>query len=246
MPRELDSLVQLQLALKEADTARKQLEDLPDSMREVHDQHRTAVETMRRLEQQIEVDEHERRTAEAAVADANIKLGQYQEQISRVTTTREYSALLKEIDAVKTKVGAHEEEALTVIERIDAARRELEQVRGDFAALDQRYREQLELWEQQRPGVAAKLADLERDISRLRTFIPNHMLRQFELLYRRLGGDALSNAAKAQVVARGQLEWHCSVCNYRVRPQVIVEIKTSGALVQCERCHRFLRVEDHG
>ena len=50
MPRELDSLVQLQLALKEADTARRQLADLPDSMREVHQQHSLAVETMRRLE----------------------------------------------------------------------------------------------------------------------------------------------------------------------------------------------------
>ncbi|HEX2464982.1 MAG TPA: C4-type zinc ribbon domain-containing protein [Thermoanaerobaculia bacterium] len=214
-------------------------------MREVHDQHRTAVETMRRLEEQIESDEHERRIAEAAAADANLKLGQYQDQINRVTTQREYGALLKEIDAVKAKVGGHEEEALGVIERIDVARRELEQVRGDFASLDQRYREQLALWEQERPSVAARLQDVERDIGRLRALIPIHLLRQFELLYQRLDGDALSTVAKMQAVARGPVVWHCSVCNYRVRPQVIVEIKTNGALVQCERCHRFLRVEDH-
>ena len=244
MPRELDSLVQLQLALKEADTARRQLADLPDSMREVHAQHRAAVETMRRLEEQIESDEHERRIAEAAAGDANLKLGQYQEQINRVTTQREYGALLKEIDAVKAKVGGHEEEALAVIERIEGARRELEQVRGEFTSLDQRYREQLELWEQERPSVVARLEDVERDIVRLRAHIPNHLLRQFELLFQRLDGDALSTVAKMQAVARGPVVWHCSVCNYRVRPQVIVEIKTNGALVQCERCHRFLRVED--
>jgi predicted nucleic acid-binding Zn-ribbon protein len=245
MPRELDSLVQLQLALKEADTARKQLADLPESMRELHDQHRTAVEAMRRLEEQIETDERERRTAEAAAADDNIKLGQYQEQINRVTTQREYSALLKEIDAVKTKAGAHEVEALTVIERIETARRELEQVRGEFIGLDQRYREQLEQWEQEKPNLQARLGDVERDIERLKKLIPNHPLRQFELLFRRLGGDALSTASKAQALPRGQVEWHCSVCHYRVRPQAIVEIKTSGALVQCERCQRFLRVEDN-
>lgn len=245
MPRELDSLVQLQLALKEADTARRQLADLPDSMREVHEQHSAAVEAMRRLEEQIETDERERRAAEAAAADANLKLKHYQEQINRVTTTKEYSALLKEIDAVKTRVGTHEEEALAVLERIETARRELEQVSGEFTGLDQRYREQLELWEQQKPQVEARLGDVERDIERLRKQIPNHPLRQFELLFRRLGGDALSTASKAQVVPRGQVEWHCSVCHYRVRPQAIVEIKSSGALVQCERCQRFLRVEDN-
>lgn len=245
MPRELDSLVQLQLALKEADTARRQLEDLPDPMREVHDAHRSALDTMRRLEEQIENDDRERRAAELAAGDASLKLGQYQEQINRVTTQREYTALLKEIDAIKAKVGGHEEEAFAVIERIEAARGELERVRGDFTGLDQRYREQLELWEQQRPSVVARLDDIERDIDRLRKLIPGHLLRQFELLYQRLAGDALSTVARMQAVPRGPVVWHCSVCNYRVRPQVIVEIKTAGALVQCERCHRFLRVEDH-
>jgi predicted nucleic acid-binding Zn-ribbon protein len=245
MPRELDSLVQLQLALKEADTARRQLEDLPDSMRETHDQHRTATETMRRLEEQIEADERERRSAESAASDANVKLGQYQEQLNRVTTQREYSALLKEIDAVKVKVGGHEEEALVVIERIEGARRELERLRGDYTGLDQRWREMLEQWEQQRPQVAARLEAVERDIDRLRKQIPGHLLRQFELLYQRLAGDALSTVSRIQAAARAPVVWHCSVCNYRVRPQVIVEIKATGALVQCERCHRFLRVEDH-
>ena len=92
--------------------------------------------------------------------------------------------------------------------------------------------------------MVSKLEDVERDIGRLRALIPNHLLRQFELLYQRLDGDALSTVAKMQAVARGPMVWHCSVCNYRVRPQVIVEIKINGALVQCERCHRFLRVED--
>jgi len=213
-------------------------------MREVHDQHRAAVETIQRLEAQIENDERERRAAEAAATDASQKLAQYQEQISRVTTQREYGALLKEIDAIKAKASALEEEALAVIERLDGARRELEQVRGDFSGLDQRYRELLEQWEQERPQVAARLEDVERDIGRLKSQITPHLLRQFERLFDRLGGDALSTAIKMAAVARGPMVWHCSVCNYRVRPQAIVEIKTSGALVQCERCQRFLRVED--
>src|SRR6185436_21190067 len=121
------------------------------------------------LEEQIDSDERERRGAEAAATDANLKLSQYQEQINRVTTQREYGALLKEIDAVKAKVAADEEVALGVLERIEAARRELEQVRGDFVGLDQRYRQLLEQWEQERPQVAARLEDVERDIGRLRT-----------------------------------------------------------------------------
>ena len=244
MPRELDSLVQLQLALKEADTARRQLDGIPDSMLPIHEQHRARLETIQGLEAQIEVDERERRSAETAATDAATKLQHYQEQINRVTTQREYGALLKEVDTVKATLSTHEDRALALLERVETARRELDQARTEFAELDRSYRELLEQWEQERPQVAARLADVERDIDRLRRLLPGQMLRQFELLYRRLDGNTLSTVTKMQAFGRSPAAWHCSVCNYRVRPQIIVEIKNTGALVQCERCQRFLRVED--
>jgi predicted nucleic acid-binding Zn-ribbon protein len=244
MPRELDALVQLQLALKEADTARRQLAGLPDSMRDIDLQHRSHVETMRSLESQIEVDERARRVAEVAAADATGKLDQYQQQINRVTTQREYGALLKEIDGAKARVTTHEDEALALLERIESAKAQLAQARTEFVDIDGRYQQMLAEWERERPLVAARLQDVEREMERLKRLIPGQMLRQFELLYRRLDGDALSTVTKMQAVGRGQTEWHCSVCNYRVRPQIIVEIKNNGALIQCERCQRFLRVED--
>ncbi|HVR28284.1 MAG TPA: C4-type zinc ribbon domain-containing protein [Thermoanaerobaculia bacterium] len=211
----------------------------------IHDQHRALLELVKQLEGQIDVDEGERRSAEVAAADATSKLQQYQEQINRVTTQREYGALLKEIDTAKAKVSTHEDAALALLERVESARRELEQARAEFAELDRRYRELLEQWERGRPEVVARLADVERDIDRLRRLIPGQMLRQFELLYRRLDGETLSTVTKMPAFGRSQAAWHCSVCNYRVRPQIIVEIKNTGALVQCERCQRFLRVEDH-
>jgi len=244
MPRELDSLVQLQLALKEADTARRQLAGIPDALVPLHERHRSQSESLRTLEEQIDADERERRSAEMAAADATTKLDHFQQQINRVTTQREYGALLKEIDAVKATVTTQEETALGLYERIETARGQLEQARAEFADLDRRYQEGLAEWEHERPQVAARLTDLEREMDRLRRLIPGQMLRQFEILYRRLEGDALSTVTRMQAVGRGQTAWHCSVCNYRVRPQIIVEIKTTGALVQCERCHRFLRVED--
>jgi hypothetical protein len=244
MPRELDSLVQLQLALNEADTARRQLAGIPDSLLPIHEQHHHLLEVIQRLEGEIEADEKLRRSAELEATAAAAKLETYQVQINRVTTQREYGALLKEIDTIKAKVSVHEDEALALLERQEKARAELATARAEFATVDSRYQELLGLWQQERPAVEARLRDVVADIDRLRALIPGHPLRQFELLYQRLGGDALSTVTRMQGVGRSQAAWHCSVCNYRVRPQIIVEIKTTGALVQCERCHRFLRVED--
>ena len=38
--------------------------------------------------------------------------------------------------------------------------------------------------------------------------------------------------------------WHCGSCNYQIRPQVAVEIRSRGAIVQCGGCKRFLRPDE--
>jgi predicted nucleic acid-binding Zn-ribbon protein len=43
---------------------------------------------------------------------------------------------------------------------------------------------------------------------------------------------------------RGQREWHCSACNYRVRPQVVVEVRDGSSLIQCDSCKRILFLEE--
>lgn len=244
MARELDSLVQLENALHEAEAARRQLEGVPDSMREIHEEHQRHLERIEELEEQIQSDELLRRSAEAAANDAQGRVDRYQEQINRVTTQREYGSLLKEIDAAKAVAEGHEEEALSALERSEAAQQELERERREFEELDRRYQEHLARWEQEKPSVAARLREVEKDIERFREAIPAHLLRQFELLYDRHEGHALAAVSKAQPSPRAPAVWHCSVCNYRVRPQVIVEIKNNGSLVQCESCHRFLNLEE--
>ena len=53
-------------------------------------------------------------------------------------------------------------------------------------------------------------------------------------------GEALASISKVEKTARAPSVWHCSNCNYRVRPQVVVDIRNNGNLHQCESCQKFL------
>jgi len=244
MSGHLESIVDLHHNLSELEAARERLYGVPDWMRELHDQHVTATTQIVELEEAIANAGSERRSAEAQVEEAREKLKRYQKQINEVSTQREYGALLQEIDTVKQQVGEGEELAFAAMERADALAKELESTRAEFRGLDERYAEEQKRWEAEKPAVATEVEALERRVGELRGALPANVLRQFDRIAERLPPPPLALVLRVQRPGRGPTEWHCGVCNYRVRPQVLVQIRAQGHMVQCESCKRILYLVD--
>jgi len=121
MERVLDTIVDLQQASMELAHSRALLDGVPESMQELHDQYEQQRSEIERLEQECQQAELERRAAEAEAAAGKESIERYQEQIARVTTQREYGALLSEIDTVRAGMREADEQALLAIERQDEA-----------------------------------------------------------------------------------------------------------------------------
>ena len=242
MERVLDTIVDLQQASMELAHSLALLDGVPESMQELHDQYEHQRSEIERLEQECQQAELERRSAEAEAAAGKESIERYQEQIARVTTQREYGALLSEIDTVRAAMREADEQALLAIERQDEASAQLDEIRGAFEALDQQYQEQLAVWEEQKPEMRKRVEALEGRIEVFRERLPPAALLQYERLFDRHGGAPL--AAIGVVESTGAPIRHCSFCNYRIRPQIVVQIQTQGALVPCDSCQRILYLDD--
>lgn len=243
----LDKFRALQTTMGALLESRARLENIPSWMVALHQEHRDRSAEIEKLETSHKEAERVRREAEAAHADAQEKLKHYQTQIGQVTNQREYGALLKEIDVVKGRIKEAEERAMQALETVDSANRALQEQRAAFEELDQRYKDELQKWEAEKPGIAAKMAELEKEASHLRTDIPRNHLTLFERLFQRTGGQAMAEVRKMEVLRSANAMWHCSGCNYNVRPQIVVEIQ-AGSFHQCDSCKRILywQAEDSG
>jgi predicted nucleic acid-binding Zn-ribbon protein len=240
----LETVVELQQAILRIKEAEQRLHGIPDWMRELHDEHAARKAEIDELEQTVEEAARDRRTAEAAVADSQEKLKKFQQQINRVSTQREYGALLQEIDTVKSQIGGYEEQAFSSLERHDQKQKELEERQDGFRELDSRYAAELARWESEKPAIAQQVTTLREQIEDLRRKLPRQVLAQFERILERNPAGALAPVRLIERPGRGPREWHCGVCNYRVRPQAVVEIRNGDSLVQCDSCKRVLYLED--
>jgi uncharacterized protein len=244
MKQHLETVVELQAALAQLRHAEQRLHGIPDWMRELHDEHASSKAEIEELQTAVEEAARERRAAEAVTADAQEKLKKYQQQINRVSTQREYGALLQEIDTVKSQISGSEEKALALLERADQVQKELAARNESFRELNERYAAELARWEAEKPGVARQVEELKERIAELRTRLPRGVVAQFDRIRERLPGSALAPVRLIERPGRTQREWHCAACNYRVRPQTVVEIRNSEGLVQCDSCKRILYLEE--
>jgi len=243
MNSHLATFLALQQSLTQLKSAERRLQGVPDWMRELHEEHATRKAEIDALEEAAAAAARDRRTAEAAVSDAQEKLKKYQQQLNKVSNQREYGALLQEIDTAKGEISTFEEQALTSLESFDRAQAELSEKREGFQEVADRYSGELARWEAEKPDVAKQVEDLRQQIATLREKLPRPLLSQFERILDRNPSGALASVRLIERPGKGPREWHCMACNYRVRPQVVVEIRNAAALVQCDSCKRILYIE---
>lgn len=244
MTQHLETIVELQRALLDLKDAEQRLHGIPDWMRELHDEHVVRRAEIDSLQEAAETASKERRAAEAATADAQEKLKKYQQQINRVSTQREYGALLQEIDTAKGQISGFEEQALSSLERYEQTEKDLGTRRESFRELDERYAAETSRWEAEKPSIAEQIEALRARIAELKQRLPRNVTAQFERILERHPLGALAPVRLIERPGKGPREWHCAVCNYRVRPQSVVEIRNTGNLVQCDSCKRILYLEE--
>lgn len=242
MERVLDTIVELQEASVELARSLALLDGVPESMQELHDEYERKRSEIEELEQEQQQAELERRAAETESAAGKDSIDHYQEQISRVTTQREYGALLSEIDTVRAQMREADEKALLALERQDQASALLDELRGAFESLDLQYQEALAAWEEQKPAMRTRVEVLKGRIEVFRERLSPATLNQYERLFQRHGGSPLA-VIRLIKSARAPIR-HCSFCNYRIRPQVVLQIQTRGALIPCDSCQRILYLDD--
>lgn len=243
MPGHLDAIVSLHTTMIEHAACEQRLNTIPEWMRDLHEEYSGRKAEIEAVEAEGAAAEQQRRESEAEWADAEAQQKRYQEQLGKVSTQREYGALLKEIDTTKELIAKNEQAAVEAAELKDQSDAKLGELNEAFRELDQRYHAELEKWESEKPAVADEVKHLTARIQELRAAVPRNELVLFDRLVERSSGAALARVQTIKAT-KGNAMWHCEACSYNVRPQVVVEIRDRGSLNQCDSCKRILYWED--
>jgi predicted nucleic acid-binding Zn-ribbon protein len=233
---ELQTLIAVQeqdtrIAGLEADAARlpKEIEALQAALAEA----RQRVEAVKG---RLDSTKKELRAKEKDLDDVGVKRSKSEARLYEVKTNVEYSAVLAEIEAIKTQKARTEEEILALMERQETLATEIREAENRYRQREEQgrrdeatIRQKLAAVQQELEIARAERATLAREVSR-------NVLADYERILKARGGLGIAVVTSTSV-------W-CGGCRVSIRPQAVQELRSGQVLMHCESCGRFLYWRD--
>jgi uncharacterized protein len=228
--RPLEQLYRLQDRIRFVAARQRERDTIPPELTEIDHAYRERVEAVASLKQRLARAQIELRKAEADLSEIREEQKKYQAQLRSVQTSREYGAVLNEIDTVDKQLRATEDRVLSYEEEIETARKELATRQESLPRETQEHEEKLTDWRAAQRSIDEELAKAREEIQKLESQIPPRDRAEFLRLMEKKGGLAVVKV----------LNNSCSACHVKVRPAALQILKGGREIVYCDSCKRIL------
>jgi uncharacterized protein len=153
------------------------------------------------------------------------------DRLNEVKTNKEYQATLKEIDDIKAIVSGIEDEMLSLLDAIEAAKADLEESRQDFADRSQALTDEAAAVEQTMTEDRSRLEALRQE----REEIAGQVDPRLMPIYLKARIQQRDRRAVA-----GVINGVCQGCHMNIPPQLYNELQRQDDLKICPLCQRII------
>ncbi|MCX8159606.1 MAG: C4-type zinc ribbon domain-containing protein [Candidatus Saccharicenans sp.] len=227
---DFEKLIQLQ----ELDNALRQitaeLSDIPHLIEQVEKKIKADSDLVVRAKEKLAQNQKKRRDLEAEVKDLKAQISKFKRQLNEVKSNKEYTSLLKEIQETQEKIDRLEEEIIKELLVADEIEEEIRSASLKQKNEEEHLKQEIAALTERKKTLEEEKNQLTKKKEELVPGIPRAQLQLYQSIARKRAGIALSRV----------IEEFCSMCQLRIRPQMLNEIRDRSKLHLCESCGRIL------
>jgi uncharacterized protein len=223
--------------LQEIDSQLNELEDilgdLPKKVDELIIKEKQTIKDIENGKQRIKEIQLDLNKTELRVKEDNQKIDNLKDQLFKVTTNKQYDALMLEIDHLKEQLDKDETIDIELMEEKDTLEEQIKNQEKNVESVSKDLSERRESLEILLHETAEQKAQLESDRDKLMKSIEPNVLKRYGVIRSARRGTAVVPVLGAS----------CSGCGAVVPPQKIAEIRADKTPYTCDECSRFLFIE---
>lgn len=233
--KQIEQLVELQKVDDAIFTVKKELTQAP---RELHDleQRFAASEEQRNkvMDKLTHIQEQQKRLS-LEIDDDSVRIKKSKSKLMQVGNTREYHAMMREMDSMEKLNRTREEEKVALLEELQLQNDALAEIDRTYGALKAELEVKRESLQERLDKAAARLADLERSRANAGSEVPQPVFMRYEFIRRRLEHPVIVPVE----------EGVCSGCHIAIPPQAFIELQRGQQILSCPNCQRLIYWCEH-
>jgi hypothetical protein len=228
--QEFESLISLQEIDKRLISLKKELNQIPSRLKQIEDKRRKNKEELSKAKEKLITNQKKRKELELEVQSLKEKVSKYKKQLYEVKTNKEYASMLREIEYTEGEIEKLEEKIIEELLKADDIKAEIKKAEEVNQKEDNKLKEEEQQIKQKQDKILKEIEQLNQEKEGLIPKVPKNYLDLYDKIFAKKNGIVLSPVS----------DEFCSICNMRIRPQVINELKSNKDLKFCENCGRIL------
>ena len=179
---------------------------------------------------------------ETEIATIDERLEKLRGELNASVNSKQYNAVLEEMNVSKTRRSELEDEALTELEHVTQLNTDIEDV-DEKVAERSKIRDVASTQLQERQAdVGERLSELDAEREKAASVIKSADLAVFDDQADIHDGEAM---AVVEVVSKRHREYTCGACNIQIPFEHVSRLMGNAEqLMQCTACHRILYIEE--
>ena len=223
--------------LQEIDSQLMELEDilgdLPKKVDGLILEEKQAIKSIDDGKQRIKEIQLDLSKIELRVKEDNEKISHLKDQLFKVTTNKQYDAIMQEIDHLKDQLDKDETVDIELMEEKDLLEERVKSQETNVESVSKDLSERRKSLENMLQESAEQKEQLENDRDKLIKEIEPSVIKRYNIVRKARRGTAVVPVLGAS----------CSGCGAMVPPQKIAEIRIDKIPLTCDECSRFLFIE---
>ena len=232
---QIEQLVVLQKVDSEMITLERILEDAPKQLRSLQEKQAYLKQQQGVIQEKVDVLLEQKGRIESEIENDTQKVKKSKNKLMMVENTKEYHAMMREMDNLEKQNRGREEEKITVAEELSRQNLELSEVNGQAKELDSELniaRQSLDARLKQAEGRLTELSSRRKDAGQA---VPKPILQRYEFIRSRLKNPVIVPVAAGI----------CSGCHIAIPPQAFIELQKGIQILSCPNCQRLIYWSEH-
>lgn len=233
--QQIEQLVVLQKVDSEMITLEAVLEDAPKQLESLQEKLAYLQQQQGVIQEKVDVLLEQRGRIEQEMENDSQKVKKSKNKLMMVENTKEYHAMMREMDALEKMNRMREEERTNLMADLEELENRKASLQADIDELAGTIAAQQSTLDAELGATRERLAALDKDKQKASAAVPAPILSRYNFIR-----DRITNPVIVPVS-----EGVCKGCNVVIPPQAFIDLQKGEQILSCPNCQRIIYWERH-